>query len=147
MQTFGEDVSDRFDSIVDLTDRMLERVDGDLERHNAACSHALDQPMPGAPPLGMGGAMPNAGPQQQQQQQQRRPPAGAHGGGAPMGSAAIKKPQMRWWNEVDNSSRPFVPKLRSKPNALVNLELRLEQPDEAPALSSLSALGSSASAA
>ena len=31
-----EDVSDRFDSIVGLTDRMLERVDGDLERHAAA---------------------------------------------------------------------------------------------------------------
>ena len=104
-----DDVSERFDSIVDLTDRMLERVDGDLERHNAARAHGLEQAMGGGA-LQMVGGLPGQSQQQQQQQQQRRPPAAAMSAPA-HSSASIKKPQHRWFSEVR------APLLASTPRA------------------------------
>ena len=96
-----------------------------------------------ATPLALGGALSGAQAAPPQVPPQRRPATGATHGGASAGGggATPKKPQTRWWNEVDNSSRPFVPKLRTKPNALVPLELRLEQPEDPS--HALSALGSS----
>ena len=41
-------------------------------------------------------------------------------------AASVQKPQHLWRDEIHNQDRPFVPKLRSKPNALTPFELRLE---------------------
>ena len=41
------------------------------------------------------------------------------------GGPSAMRPQLRWRDEIDNSSRPFVPKLHSKPNAIVPLQLCL----------------------
>ena len=134
-QGADDDMSDRFDSIVDLTDRMLERVDADLDRHQAL---AHSGPAAGGSQqqqqqLAHGGSVPVAQQQQQQQQQQQRSRQGS-GSGSALPAAAMgaggSKPQSRWRHEIDNSSQPFMPKLRTKPNAVAPLELRLEQPDD-----------------
>ena len=123
-----DDMSDRFDSIVDLTDRMLERVDADLDRHNAL-GGSSQQHM-------LGSSMAGGRPHQHQLQRMQQGGTGpaSSGGDSSMPASAMSaggvKPQNRWRSEVDNSSHAFVPNLRSKPNAIVPLELRLEQPDE-----------------
>ena len=141
-----DDVSARFDSVVELSDRLLDRVDHDLARQEAMQLAAEQQRTFGH---GAGGG---AGLLQQTPGRHAVPAAATalpgSGSGAVPTMSATNKPQHRWRDEVDNSSRPFVPKLRLKPNAIVPLELRLEQPDEAVCdLSPLSALGTAASSA
>ena len=140
-----DDVSTRFDTVVELSDRLLDRVDADLDRHRGG---AGVWPTAGGPALGASLQAPH------------RPQAGAA-----LSAGSATRPQLRWREEVDmheasherpvarlppwpdgrcrtllflslcaqvdNSSRPFIPKLRSKPNAIVPLELRLEQPEAA----------------
>ena len=55
-----DDVSDRFDTVVDLTDRMLERVDGDLERHAALAMPPQQPALPGMQAQQQRGARPAA---------------------------------------------------------------------------------------
>jgi len=52
------------------------------------------------------------------------------------------RPQLRWRDEVDNSERPFIPKLRAKPNALVPLQLTLALAEPATAESPMTPGGS-----
>ena len=101
----GDEVSARFDSVVELSDRLLERVDADLERQ-------LMSEQAGSSP---------AGALQAGHAAARSSPS------ATLSSASANKPQLRWRDELDNHSNLFMPKLREKPNALAPLELFLEQ--------------------
>jgi len=47
-----------------------------------------------------------------------------------MSAGSASRPQARWRSEVNNSDQPFVPKLRSKPNAIVPLQLVLTTASE-----------------
>ena len=47
-----------------------------------------------------------------------------------LSAGSASRPQLRWREEVDNSDRPFVPKLRSKPNAVAPLALTLVHSEE-----------------
>jgi hypothetical protein len=132
-----DDVSARFDSVVELSDRLLDRVDQDLDRQEVV------QMAPSTLQLAAGTRVSSVA--LLLDSARRAAPAA---GTAPAPAMVANKPQQRWRDEVDNSSRPFVPKLRSKPNAILPLELRLEQPDESGRdLSPLSALGTAASSA
>ena len=129
-----------FDSVVELSDRLLDRVDHDLDRQEALQMAAEQQRVAQLAPstqAGNGSALVSSA--------RRAMPST---GSASASTMVANKPQLRWRDEVDNSSRPFVPKLRSKPNAILPLELRLEQPDDAGRdVSPLSALGTAASSA
>ena len=134
-----DDVSARFDSVVELSDRLLDRVDHDLDRHEVVQMAAQQRALQLA-----AGTRVSSVALQLTSARHSAPAAGT----APASNMVANKPQQRWRDEVDNSSRPFVPKLRSKPNAILPLELRLEQPDESGRdLSPLSALGTAASSA
>ena len=81
-----EDVSARFDSVVELSDHLLERVDADLERFASEHEAGL---------LTKGQAGPGLGMQSFTQQ------SGSHVGGAhPQPRAVASKPQHRWRDEV-----------------------------------------------
>ena len=127
-ERFGqlEDASDRFESVVGLSDRLLERVDSDLDAARGLKNHAVvDAAGAGG---GGGGALSctaSAASAPQQQTPARRPAAASA-----MSAGSAARPQMRWRGEVDNSDEPFLPKLRAKPNALVPLQLVLTSPQE-----------------
>ena len=44
--------------------------------------------------------------------------------GSAMSAGSVGKPQQLWRDEINNSDQPFVPKLRSKPNAIAPFEAR-----------------------
>ena len=104
-----KDASDQFHAVVGLSDRLLEHVDTILDQH-------------GQTPAASSGPSCRAGTPQRRQADDRP--------GNSLAADILTKPQLRWRDKIDNSPRPFVPKLHSKPNAVVPLELRLEYPDE-----------------
>jgi exosome complex exonuclease RRP6 len=64
--------------------------------------------------------------------------------GSAMSAGSVGKPQQLWRDEINNSDQPFVPKLRSKPNAIAPFELRVEHgAEEVPGLLGLTPGGSS----
>ena len=99
-----DDMTDRFDAIVDLTDRMLERVDADLERHQALGAGAPQRALGGGAIHG-GQSQGQQGAQQQQaqaqvqrmgQRQQQPQPQPAAGGGSslPMKTPSLAKARL-----------------------------------------------------
>ena len=95
------DDDDRFEAVVDLSDRLLEQVDANLD----AARGASDAPEKQA---------------KQATKHAAKPPADK------------SRPQSQWPDDVNNSDEPFVPKLRSKPNAMTPLKLTLVRSDEEP---------------
>ena len=97
----GMDDDDRFEAVVDLSDRLLEQVDANLD----AARGVSDAPEKQA---------------KQAAKQAAKPPADK------------SRPQSQWPDDVNNSDEPFVPKLRSKPNAVTPLKLTLVRSEEEP---------------
>eukprot|EP00964_Phaeocystis_antarctica_P056264 scaffold33188_cov63-Phaeocystis_antarctica.AAC.4 len=97
----GMDDDDRFEAVVDMSDRLLEQVDANLDAargvSNATEKQAKQASKHAAKPL-----------------------------------ADKSKPQSQWADDVNNSDEPFVPKLRSKPNAVQPLKKTLVRSDEEP---------------
>jgi exosome complex exonuclease RRP6 len=127
-----EDVADRFESLVDLSDRLLERVDTDLDAARGLgpqAAQTLASKLSSCPAM-TPGAMSQSG---ERSDAVARTPNRATGMGSAMSAGSATRPQVRWRAEVDNSDQPFLPKLRSKPNALVPLQLVLTTPQEEPA--------------
>lgn len=98
----GMDDDDRFEAVVDLSDRLLEQVDANLDAERGA-KNALEEQSP--------------------------QPASKHAARPPPDRS---KPQSQWADDVNNSDEPFVPKLRSKPNAVTPLVLTLVRSEEEP---------------
>lgn len=99
-----DDVDDRFETLTDLSDKLLEQVDANLDAARKV-SNALEQPA--------------------SSKQQQPGSAQQH-----VVRQDKSKPQSQWPDEVHNSDEPFVPKLRSKPNAVAPLALTLVHSEE-----------------
>jgi exosome complex exonuclease RRP6 len=136
-----EEVADRFESLVDLSDRLLERVDTDLDAARGLGPQAA-QTLGHLVKVGLCPGMMQAGASQTGERPDavdRNPNRGTAMHSAMSAGSAARR-QMRWRAEVDNSDQPFLPKLRSKPHALVPLQLVLTTPpDEAPGVAGLDA--------
>ena len=74
-----DDVSTRFDTVVELSDRLLDRVDADLDRHRGGAGPAGSAAALGAP-----------------LQASHRPQAGAA-----LSAGSATRPQLRWREEVE----------------------------------------------
>ena len=98
----GMDADDRFESVTDLSDRLLEQVDANLDAARGV-SDAREQQRPQSAPK--------------------------HAAKPPLDRS---KPQSQWADDVNNSDEPFVPKLRSKPNAATPLVRTLVHSQDEP---------------
>ncbi|KAF9199678.1 exosome nuclease subunit [Haplosporangium sp. Z 27] len=102
----GDDVNDRFDIITDIVDNMLEKVDVALDEMRN--------------PRKKGPALPQSAPVVALAKNNKLEYRLIH-------AQNIARPQLRFPDPVDNSSAPFIRKIKYKPNAKVDLNYTMER--------------------
>ncbi|CAG8494220.1 1113_t:CDS:2 [Paraglomus occultum] len=102
IQSFAdlEDVEDRFTSVADLNDNLLERVDVCLDEFTGRAEQIAGTATPNTPVVAKKDWLDRG----------------------LMYAQGILRPQMKFRDTIDNGDAPFIPKIREKPNALVPLK-------------------------
>jgi len=107
----AEDLTERFIEIIDVLDVILEKVDSALDEGNrGTVATAIQQTAPVVAKWAQGS------------------PKGGNQKFKMIHAQNILRPQLKFEDKIDNSNKAFIPKIKSKPNAIKPLDLSLYEP-------------------